>query len=290
MTKKEEKEDVKKPETEEKDKVEVAIEKVEEGAPNTEATNNDVKESERPKMFRGGRGGRRGRGNRRGRRDENRAEERLKNWVPKTQLGKRVIKGELKTINDVLKTGEIILESEILDYLVPDLKDEVIYIGGSPGKGGGIRRTATKRTVRMHKSGRRFKLTSVIAVGNQSGIIGIAKASSKEHRNAMEKALDKAKMNIIRVKTGCGSWECGCGGDHSIPFKTTARVGSVEIVLYPAPKGVGIVSATAAKKILNLAGIKDIWVKTRGQTSTRGNLAVATFEALKNLNRAKGDL
>jgi len=213
-----------------------------------------------------------------------------KEWIPKTELGKRVLKGEFKTIDDLLKSGELILEPEIVDHLIPDLKNEVIYIGGSPGKGGGIRRTATKRTVRMHKSGRRFKLTSVIVVGNENGIVGIDKASAREHRNALEKALEQAKMNIIRVKTGCGSWECGCGGEHSIPFKTRAKIGSVEVVLYPAPKGVGIVASTAAKKILKLAGIKDIWVKTRGQTDTRGNLAFTTFEALKNLNRAKGDL
>lgn len=216
--------------------------------------------------------------------------ERIKEWIPRTELGKRVIKGEFKTIDDVLKSGELILEPQIVDYLVPDIKNEVIYIGGSPGKGGGIRRTATRRTVRMHKSGRRFKLTSVIAVGNGDGIIGIAKASAKEHRNAMEKALEQAKTRIIRVKRGCGSWECGCGGAHSIPFKTSARIGSVEVILYPAPKGVGIVASAAAKKILGLAGIKDIWMKTRGQTGTRSNLAFATFESLKRLNSAKGDL
>lgn len=221
---------------------------------------------------------------------ERREKERVKEWTPKTELGRRVLKGEFKTVDDLLKSGELILEPEIVDHLIPDMKHEVIYVGGSPGKGGGIRRTATKRTVRMHKSGRRFKLTSVIAVGNEDGIIGIAKASAREHRNALEKALEQAKMNIIRVKTGCGSWECGCGGKHSIPFKTHARIGSVEVALYPAPKGVGVVASAAAKKILRLAGIKDIWVKTRGQTSTRGNLAFTTFEALKNLNRAKGDL
>jgi small subunit ribosomal protein S5 len=229
----------------------------------------------------------------RGRRRETKSEERermLKEWVPKTGLGKRVLKGEFKSIDDVLKSGNLILEARIVDFLVPDLKSEVVYIGGSPGKGGGVRRTATKRTVRMHKSGRRFKLTSVTAVGNGAGIVGIGKASAKEHRNALEKASENAKIRIIRVKTGCGSWECGCGGNHSIPFKTRARVGSVEVVLYPAPKGVGVVASDDAKKILKLAGIKDIWVRTRGQTSTRGNLAVALFEALKNLNSTKGDL
>ena len=211
-------------------------------------------------------------------------------WIPKTQLGQRVLKGEFKTIEDVLRTGQLILEPEIVNYLVPDLKSEVIYIGGSPGKGGGIRRTATKRTVRMHKSGRRFKLSSVIVAGDEQGIVGIGKASSKEHKTAIEKALEQAKLNIIRVKKGCGSWECGCGEEHSIPFKTQASCGSVKVTLMPAPKGVGIVASDPVKKALNLAGVKDIWVKTSGNTHARANLIYAVFQALKNLNRTKGGL
>lgn len=211
-------------------------------------------------------------------------------WIPKTDLGKRVLRKEFKTIEDVLKSGELILESEIVDYLVPEIKNEVIYIGGSPGKGGGIRRTATKRTVRMHKSGRRFKLTSVIVAGNEQSVVGLGKASSREHKTAIEKAEEQAKLNVIRVRKGCGSWECGCGGEHSIPFRTEARYGSVKVTLLPAPKGVGIVASDSVKKIIKLSGIKDIWVKTDGKTATRTNLAFATFEALRNLNRTKGDL
>jgi small subunit ribosomal protein S5 len=213
-----------------------------------------------------------------------------KEWIPKTELGRRVIRGEFKTIEDVLKSGELILEPEIVDYLVPDIKNDVIYIGGSPGKGGGIRRTATKRTVRMHKSGRRFKLTSVIVAGNEDSVVGLGKTSSREHKTAIEKAEEQAKLNIIRVRKGCGSWECGCGGEHSIPFRSEARYGSVKVTLLPAPKGVGIVASDSVKKILKLGGIKDIWVKTDGKTATRTNLAYATFEALRNLNRTKGDL
>lgn len=211
-------------------------------------------------------------------------------WIPKTNLGNRVLKGEFSSLEDILKQGLTILEPEIIDSLIADLKQEIIYIGGSPGKGGGIRRTATKRTTRMHKSGRRFKLTALIAIGDERGVIGLGKDSSKEHRIAIEKATKQAKLNIIRVRKGCGSWECGCDGDHSIPFKSEAKYGSITVKLIPAPKGVGIVADAASKKILRLAGIKDIWVKTYGQTGTRGNLVNAIFEALKNLNRTKGDL
>ncbi len=216
--------------------------------------------------------------------------ERTPDWLPRTELGQRVLKGEFNTIEDVLRSGELILEPEIVDFLVPELKNEIVYIGGSPGKGGGIRRTATKRTVRMHKSGRRFKLSSVISVGNEDGIVGIGKASSREHKTAIEKALEQAKLNVISVRKGCGSWECGCGGEHSIPFKTQASTGSVTVRLIPAPKGMGIVASDPVKKVLTLAGIKDVWVKTKGNTHARANLISAVFEALRNLSRTKGDL
>ena len=211
-------------------------------------------------------------------------------WIPKTVLGKKVLKGEYSNINDILQKGELILEPEIVDHLIPDLKQEVIYIGGTPGKGGGIRRTATKKTARMHKSGRRFKLTAVIVVGNENGILGVASANSREHRTAIDKAAKNAKLNVIRVRKGCGSWECACGGEHSIPFMTEAKVGSVRAVLKPSPKGVGIVADSSTKKLLQLAGIKDVWVKTYGTTGTRMNLTFAVFEALKNLNKTKGEL
>jgi small subunit ribosomal protein S5 len=224
----------------------------------------------------------------RGRRPRRQEEE--KPWIPKTKLGKEVVKGRHKSLEDILKSGELILEPEIVKALVPDLKEEIIYIGGSPGKGGGIRRTATKMTSRMHRSGRRFRLSAIIIVGNEDGIAGVGKAGSREHRVAIEKATGQSKLSVIRVRRGCGSWECGCGGEHSIPFKSRGSHGSVKVTLIPAPKGVGIVADDESKKIIKLAGIKDIWVKTSGKTSTRGNLAFAVFKALRNLNEMKGEL
>jgi small subunit ribosomal protein S5 len=241
-------------------------------------TKEEVKETEKKEERRPRRDTRRGRG------------EEISEWIPKTRLGNEVLKGNYKSLEDLLEKGGIILEPEIVDYLVPELKQEMIYIGGTPGKGGGARRTPTKMTARMHKSGRRFKLNAVMVVGNEDGIIGIGKSVSNEHRTAIEKALQQAKLNVIKVRRGCGSWECNCGGTHSIPFRTEGKVGSVTVKLLPTPTGVGIVSGNETKKIIRLAGIKDVWVKTSGMTSTRGNLAFAVFKALKNLSATKGDM
>ena len=211
-------------------------------------------------------------------------------WIPKTKLGNDVLAGKYKSLDEILEKGELILEPAIVDAMVPDIMQEIIYIGGSPGKGGGIRRTATKMTARMHKSGRRYKLSAMVVVGNGNGIVGVGMAISREHRTALEKAVKGAKLSVIRVSRGCGSWECGCGGAHSIPFKTSGKAGSVHVTLLPAPKGVGLVANDEAKKILKLAGIHDVWVKTLGMTSTRNNMIMAIFDALKNLNMGKGDL
>ncbi len=212
-----------------------------------------------------------------------------KDWIPKTVLGQQVIKGEFTGLGEILQKGIVLLESEVVDHLVPDLKEDIIYIGGSPGKGGGTRRTATKRTARVHKSGRRYKLTAMIVVGNENGILGLGMASSKEHHAALAKALIKSKLNVVRVRRGCGSWECGCKAEHSLPFETEGKSGSVRVRLIPAPKGVGIVADKSSKKLLQLAGIRDVWMKAFGNTGARTNLAFAVFEAIKNLNRRKGD-
>lgn len=210
-------------------------------------------------------------------------EEKIEAWEPKTELGKKVLSGEITGIEEILASGKKILEPGIVDKLLPDLKSELILIGGRAGKGGGVQRIPVKITAKMHRSGRTFRTSAFIVVGNENGLVGIGRGSSVETRIAMEKALKKAKLNLIKIKRGCGSWECSCGMEHSIPFKTYGRSGSVRVELMPAPKGIGLVASDEAKKIFKLAGIKDIWMKTLGNTSNRVNLLYAIFDALKKL-------
>ncbi len=209
--------------------------------------------------------------------------ESLEKWVPKTELGKKVFNGEITDINQILEQGIKIREPEIVDKLLPDLKHELILIGGRTGKGGGIQRIPIRITAKVTKSGKRFSYGAFVVVGNEDGIVGIGMGKAKEPRLAIEKALRRAKLNLIKVKRGCGSWECSCGEEHSIPYKTEGKCGSVRVVLMPAPKGVGLVCDDESKKLFRLAGIKDIWVKTFGATYTRFSLIRAMFNALKNL-------
>ena len=193
-------------------------------------------------------------------------------WEPKTKLGKLVMEGKVTSMSQALHSGLPLREPEIVDALLPDLQDEVIDV---------------RMVQRMTDSGRRTKFSVMVAVGNGDGFVGLGKAKAKEVGVSIRKALDKAKLNIIEIKRGCGSWECGCGMPHSLPFKVTGKCGSVVVTLKPAPKGVGLAVGDVAKVILRLAGVKDAWEFTRGHTKTTFNYAMATFDALKNTRIVK---
>lgn len=211
-------------------------------------------------------------------------------WNPKTELGKEVAQGKITSIDEVFKEGRRIMEPEIVDVLLPRIDNELILIGGSPGKGGGMRRTPAKRTAKMHKSGRKYKMTAYVVVGNKNGHVGVGKGKgtgSGAFRTAIQKAIKSAKMNLIPITRGCGSWECECGSHHSIPSAVKGKKGSVEVTLKAAPRGVGLVAPDEVKKILELAGIEDCWMKTSGETRTRMNLIGAVFDALQKLNELK---
>ncbi|HEC88691.1 MAG TPA: 30S ribosomal protein S5 [Thermoplasmata archaeon] len=188
-------------------------------------------------------------------------------WIPKTRLGKMVMSGEITSMGQVLRSGLPIREVEIVDMLLPELEDEVIDVN---------------MVQRMTDSGRRTKFRVVVVVGNKNGYVGIGQAKDREVGMAIRKAVEKAKLNIIEVNRGCGSWECGCGKPHTLPFKVTGKCGSVKITLKPAPKGVGLAVGNVAKIVLGLAGIEDAWGFTKGQTRTTINYAKAVYDALKN--------
>ncbi|WP_292727690.1 30S ribosomal protein S5 [Methanoculleus sp.] len=190
-------------------------------------------------------------------------------WIPLTGLGRMVAAGEITSIDEVLASGRPIKEPQIVDLLLPDLEDEVLDIN---------------MVQRMTDSGRRVKFRTVVVVGNRNGYVGFGQGKDVQVGNAIQKAIVNAKLNLIKVSRGCGSWECGCDTGHSIPIEVTGKAGSVRVTLKPAPQGIGLVTGETPKKVLTLAGIKDVWAFNRGQTRTTINYAKATFEALKQTN------
>ncbi|MFA4936013.1 30S ribosomal protein S5 [uncultured archaeon] len=192
-------------------------------------------------------------------------EQQKEEWFPQTRLGKLVKEGQVTTMSEALASGLPIRESQIVDALLPEIRDEVLDIN---------------MVQRMTDSGRRVKFRATVIVGNGDGFIGIGEGKDVQVGIAIRKAIDTAKMNVIGIKRGCGSWECGCGQGHTVPFEVKGKTGSVEVRLLPAPRGLGIASGGTAKKVLEIAGIKDVWTKVSGETRTTLNFAKATFDAL----------
>ncbi|MCS7097003.1 MAG: 30S ribosomal protein S5 [Candidatus Methanomethylicia archaeon] len=193
-------------------------------------------------------------------------------WIPRTMVGKMVKEGNVTSIHQIYSMNLPILEPEIVDILVPNIKHEVAYVS-----------IIQKQT----DAGEQSRFKALVVVGNEDGLIGVGAGKDKQLRFAIDKAIEDAKLKLIPVNRGCGSWECSCTRPHSIPFKVSGKSGSIEMTLKPAPRGVGLVAGDPVKVVLRLAGIQDIWSFTKGETRTTVNFILATYDALKNTNRIR---
>lgn len=188
-------------------------------------------------------------------------------WKPRTKLGMLIASGEIKSMEEVFSLGYRIQESEITEKLLPDIKSEVIHVG-----------IVQKQT----DAGEFTRFKAIVAAGNGNGFLGLGEGKAKQMRNAIEKATKEAYMNIIPIRLGCGSWECRCTNNHSVPYRVSGKGGSVRIELIPAPRGLGIVAGDSIKTMLRLAGIKDVWTRSFGSTNTASSTSKALYEALRN--------
>ncbi len=194
-------------------------------------------------------------------------------WEPKTRLGRQVRDGDITDMSEALASGLPLKEPEIVDQLLPNIEDEVLDIN---------------MVQRMTDSGRRVKFRCVVAIGNRDGFVGYAEGREDQVGAAIQKAIEVAKLNIIDVPRGSGSWEDRSDEPHSLTRRTKGKAGSVTVELIPAPSGLGLAAAENVRKILELAGIEDAWTKSHGNTRTTMNLAKATFNALRNSSQSRG--
>jgi small subunit ribosomal protein S5 len=205
-------------------------------------------------------------------------------WVPKTKLGQEVRAKKIKNIDEILDSGKKILEEQIVDLLL-NTNSDLLSIGQSKGKFGGGKRRAWRQTQRKTKEGNVATFSTLAVIGDGNGHVGIGTGRAKETLPARDKAIRQAKLNIIKVTRACSSFDCACSEPHSIPFQVEGKSGSVRITLIPAPQGTGLVVGKELRKILTLAGIKDVYSKSLGTQRTTNNLAKATIDALKKTNR-----
>lgn len=198
---------------------------------------------------------------------EQRPKRRESEWVPKTTLGALVKEGKITSLDDIFYHSLRIRESEIVDHL---LGKECIFEEI-------LSRSAVQK---QGKAGEKTSMKVCVAVGNKNGYIGVGTYSSREMDTALRGAIRNAKMNIIPVRMG--QWDGFDNLRNTIACKASGKCGSVVVKLMPAPMGIGIAFSRVERKMLELAGIKDIKVQAFGRTSTTENFAKAILNALYN--------
>lgn len=126
------------------------------------------------------------------------------------------------------------------------------------------------RVAKVVKGGRTFRFSVLVVVGDGAGRVGVGTGKSAEVPEAIKKATDEAKKNLLEVSLVNGT----------IPHEYTTNFGSSKVILKPAEEGTGIIAGGAVRPVLELAGIKNVTAKTLGSRNSR-NVVYATVKALQ---------
>ena len=145
--------------------------------------------------------------------------------------------------------------------------------GGGEERGDGLREkmVAINRVTKVVKGGRILGFAALTVVGDGDGRIGIGKGKAKEVPVAVQKAMEDARRNLIKVSLKNGTIHHNVHGHH----------GAARVMMAPAPKGTGIIAGGPMRAVFEVMGITDIVAKSHGSTNPY-NMVRATFDALKN--------
>jgi len=135
---------------------------------------------------------------------------------------------------------------------------------------------AINRVAKVVKGGRTFRFSAVVVVGDEQGHIGVGNGKAAEVPDAIKKAIEEAKKNLVTVPI-VGT---------TIPHEFVGKFGSACVILKPGPEGSGVIAGGSVRPVLELAGYKDIKTKVIGTNNPR-NVVYATIEALKSMKTAE---
>lgn len=125
------------------------------------------------------------------------------------------------------------------------------------------------RVAKVVKGGRTFRFSALVVVGDEKGRIGVGNGKSAEVPEAIKKATEEAKKNLVKISLVNGT----------LPHEYTTNFGSSKVILKPAVEGTGVIAGGAVRPVLELAGVKNVTAKTLGSRNSR-NIVYATIKAL----------
>lgn len=135
---------------------------------------------------------------------------------------------------------------------------------------------AINRVTKVTKGGRHFSFSAIVVVGNENGIVGQGLGKANEVTEAITKAIDSAKKNLVKVPLIKGT----------LPHSQYARYGGARVLLKPATNGTGVIAGGAMRAVLESVGVHDVLAKSQGSSNPH-NLVKATIEALSQMRSAK---
>jgi small subunit ribosomal protein S5 len=138
------------------------------------------------------------------------------------------------------------------------------------------RLVAVNRVTKVTKGGRTFGFAAIVVVGNEKGVVGHGLGKSKEVSEAVTKAVEDAKKNLIQVPIFKGT----------IPHEQNGKFGGARVFIKPASHGTGVIAGGAMRAVLESAGVTDVLAKSKGSSNPH-NVVKATLDALSRLRNAQ---